>query len=127
MNDKGSLVLRIGLGLVFLYFSFQQMTNPAQWASYVPQGVTFSWLSANNLVMFNSVLELCLGTFIIIGLYTRISAFILGLHLLFISFSIGYNPVGVRDFGLAIATLALCMNHYDKCSLDSYFEKSSAK
>lgn len=116
-----SFILRIGLGLIFLYFSIQQMMNPEAWASFVPQWIEENIVSANKAVIFNSIFELCFGILLILGLYTRVTALLLGIHLLVISFSIGFNPVGVRDFGLAIASLSLALREKDKYSLDYYF------
>jgi len=122
-EEVSSVLLRIGLGLVFIYFSIQQMINPDQWIGFVPEFLTSSVITASNLVIFNSVIELAGGLLLIAGLYTRIASLILGVHLLFITISVGWNPVGVRDFGLTIATLALAFINLDRYCLDSYFSK----
>ncbi|MEK6898578.1 MAG: DoxX family membrane protein [Nanoarchaeota archaeon] len=100
-------LLSISLAVVFLYFGFSQISSPDDWAELVPDFLTGVILTANNWVIFNGILELTFGIFLLIGLYSRFSALILGIHLLFIAFSIGFNPVGIRDFGLAMATIAL--------------------
>ncbi len=77
-----------------------------------------SFMTANNLVIFNAILELTLGTFLLIGLYNRFSSLILSLHLFGIALSIGFTPLGIRDFGLAFATLAVYLFGYDRYSVD---------
>ncbi len=117
-------VLRIAMSLVFLYFGIMQISNPDEWASFVPESLTkIPNLTANNLVMFNAIMELTLGLFLIIGLYTKFSSIILSLHLFGIAASIGFNPVGIRDFGLAIATLVIFLNGADNYSLDYLYKK----
>lgn len=111
-------ILRWGLTLVFLYFSFQQMINPAAWADLVPKFLTSSFLSANNFVMLNAILELTLGLFLALGIYTRFSSLILSVHLFFIALSMGFTPTAVRDFGLAIATLVIFLNGPDRYTID---------
>ena len=121
-------LLRIGLSLVFLYFGFQQITSPNEWVSFVPDwALKFSFgLSANNIVMANAILELTLGIFLIIGLYTKFSALILSLHLFGIAFSMGINQIAVRDFGLAVATLVVFLNGMDSWCLDKKFGKKDS-
>jgi hypothetical protein len=49
----------------------------------------------------------------LLGIYTRISALFLGLHLFGIAFSLGINAVRIRDFGLAVATISVFLNGND--------------
>lgn len=119
-------ILRISMSLVFLYFGFQQILSPNAWTGFVPDFVTSlvsPILTANNIVMMNGILEITLGIFLIIGIYTRFSAIILSLHLLGIAASVGFSPIGARDFGLAMATLAAFFNGPDKYCLDMKFKK----
>lgn len=112
-------LLRMGLALVFLYFGFSQVIAPDNWTGYIPDFLVSTIITANNWVMINAILELTLGTFLLIGLYTKTSSLILGLHLIGITLSIGITPVGIRDFGLTIATLVVYLNGVDKYSLDN--------
>ena len=120
-KDIAPVVLRISLALVFLYFGFQQISNPDSWISFVPEWIILPGMTTNNFVILNGVIELLFGTFLIVGLYVRFSALILSLHLFGIAFSIGFTPLGVRDFGLAFATLALYLWGFDKYTLDYKF------
>ena len=115
--------LRIVMSLIFLYFGYQQITSPESWTGFIPSAFLIFGMTANNLIITNSIIELCLGTLMLIGLYTRLSSFILALHLFGIAFSIGFNPLGIRDFGLAVATLIVFLNGVDKFCLDKKFSK----
>lgn len=114
-------ILRISMALVFLYFGFSQTIAPDDWVSFVPEFTIPSFMTANNLVMLNALFEITLGFFMICGLYTRFSSLLLGLHLFGIALFIGLNPLGVRDFGLAFATLVVYFNGPDKYCLDTKF------
>jgi len=116
-------VLRIALALVFLYFGFSQVINPDAWVGFVPENLVPANLTANNLVMANAILELCLGIFMIIGLYTRFSSIILAIHLIGIASSLGFTPLGVRDFGLCVATLVVYLNGADALTVDAWFKR----
>jgi len=111
-------LLRISLSIVFLYFGFQQISNPDAWVSFIPNFITNTIITANNLIILNGIMELTLGTFLLIGIYTRFSALILSIHLFFIALSIGISPLGIRDFGLAIATFVIFLNGPDKFCID---------
>ncbi len=104
----GITVLRIALAFVFLWFGFSQLSNAAMWTGFVPQFAT-KFLDAGTLVLLNGVFEIICGTMLAFGIWTRIVALVLGLHLILISGSLGFSAIGVRDFGLAFATLALAL------------------
>ena len=124
MDSYSKPLLRVAMSLVFLYFGFQQITNPSEWIGFVPEYALIFNLTASNLVVINAILELTLGFLLLIGLFTKISSLILAIHLFFIAISIGFNPLGIRDFGLAIATLAIFLNGIDDYCLDKKWQNS---
>ena len=118
-------LLRIAMSLVFIYFGFQQITSPAEWTGFIPDVALSFGISALNIVIINSLVELILGTFMLIGLFTRISSALLAIHLLVISLSLGFNPLGVRDFGLTLATFAVFLNGPDDFCIDKKYLKKN--
>ncbi|OGG80591.1 hypothetical protein A3A39_01415 [Candidatus Kaiserbacteria bacterium RIFCSPLOWO2_01_FULL_54_13] len=112
-------VLRAGLVVLYLWFGFSQVSNPVDWVAWVPMWPTeLTGLSAESIVLLNGGFEIVLGVLLAVGFYTRIAAFLLSLHLFFIAYEIGWNDIGVRDFALAAATLALALGGPDQYSLD---------
>ena len=123
MNNKqyiGVSILRIALAFVFLWFGFSQMSNAAQWVGFVPDWAT-SIMSAGMLVYLNGIFEIIAGLMLAIGIVPRYIALLLGIHLFIISSSLAFAAVGVRDIGLALATLSLFFLGNDKLAL-SYKE-----
>lgn len=106
MIQKSKLILRIGLGLVFLYFSLNQFFNPVFWQDLVPAFFT-EFVSAKNIIYLNAFFDFLVALFLILNKYLKIVTFLAFLHLLILSFYLGFNPSGVRDFGLAMSVLAL--------------------
>ncbi len=107
-------ILRYGMAAVILWFSLQQFTHADAWTAYVPDSVvSFSHLTAVTLVYFNALFELIFGITLVFGWQTRLSALLLSLHLFDIMWVVGYGEIGVRDFGLAVATLVIFMNGPD--------------
>jgi uncharacterized membrane protein YphA (DoxX/SURF4 family) len=121
MKNLSSTILRIGLGIVIIYFSLQQLNNPSSWIGYLPDFTKNLPISQITFVYLNGWFELTFGTLLILGFYTRIVAGLLALHLLGIVFSVGYNPTGMRDFGLTIALFSISLHGESMYSLDRYF------
>jgi uncharacterized membrane protein YphA (DoxX/SURF4 family) len=119
MEVYGPSVLRYGMSIVMLWFSAAQFINPVNFTAYVPDSiVSLSGLSADTLVFFNAIFELVFGTMLLFGFWIRLSAILLSLHLFDIMYVVGYGEIGVRDFGLALATLVVGMNGADELSID---------
>jgi len=101
----GLLILRLSLAFVFLWFGFSQLSDAAKWVSFVPDFAA-KIIDPGVLVLLNGLFEVVAGSLLAIGIFPRYVALILGAHLLFIGGSMGFSPVGVRDIGLAFATMS---------------------
>lgn len=111
-------MLRIGIALVYLYFGTSQLRNPDFFLGWLPNWTSNLIISQTNLIYINGTFEVIVGLMLLIGLFTKTSSFLLGLHLLFITIHIGYTEIGVRDFGLTMATFAITLLGKDKYSAD---------
>ncbi len=121
-NNLSILVLRVGIALVYLWFGVQQLLNPQTWVYYIPEWATnLTGLSASQLVFTNAIAELVLGGFLLLGIFTRLCALILAIHLAIITYEVGWNETGVRDFGLTLATLAIALTPSHPHSIDSKY------
>lgn len=119
MKIYASAILRYGMVAVILWFSIQQFMHTDVWTSYVPDSVVnMTHLSAVTLVYFNAIFEAVFGLMLLFGWKTRLAAVLLALHLFDIMYTVGYGEIGVRDFGLAIATLFIFMNGPDPLCAD---------
>jgi uncharacterized membrane protein YphA (DoxX/SURF4 family) len=122
--EYGQIILRISLALVFLWFGINQLYSPSQWTDFVPDFIG-KIIPANTAVILNSSLEVLLGLALLVGFYTRLSALALGVHLFGIALSIGFSAIAIRDYGLALATLALLFLGPDRFCIDSRLNKNS--
>jgi len=103
-------VVRYGMSLVILWFGINQIIHPVEFLAYVPNSiVALTGITAMAIVKFNGMFELVFGVLLLIGWQTRWVALLLSLHLFGIMYSVGYNEIGVRDFGLAVATFSIFM------------------
>lgn len=111
--------LRVSMSIIILWFGVQQAIDAASWTSYLPSWIGIVPLSQITIVHMNAVFEIVFGTFLFLGFYTRIVAFFLALHLFGIASVLGYDAIGVRDFGLALSTTAIFLNGDDMYSVDT--------
>jgi uncharacterized membrane protein YphA (DoxX/SURF4 family) len=120
----GPLVLRVSLAIVFLYFGIAQLRNPESFIGWLPGEIEFlyAYITPRTFVVLNGGFETLCGTLLLIGLFTRISALLLGGHLLGITITIGLTEIGIRDFGLALATFVIVMIGAGPWSLESLFD-----
>ena len=121
MKSYAPVVLRIGLALVILWFGSQQLLDASAWSGLIPQMATsLSGLDATTLVYFNGAFEVVFGLCLLAGFFTHIVSLLLALHMLLITVTVGYNAIGVRDFGLAMAAISSFLHGEDTLSLDRY-------
>lgn len=108
-QDKmGLYLLRFGLAALYLWFGFSQIFDGVAWVAWVPEWtVNLLHLPPAMIVLLNGSFEVICGVLLAVGLFVRPVAFILALHLALITYDIGLTAIGVRDFGLTMATLAL--------------------
>lgn len=121
------LLLRTGIAIVFLWFGFSQLKNPASWIRLLP-AMTKTWaMSGTTLIYINGTLEIIFAIALLLGLYTRFVAAVLTLHLLHITTLLGYGAVAVRDFSLAVATASIFLHGADEFCFDTLLKKKKAK
>ncbi len=119
------VVIRIGMGIVFLWFGSDQFIHTSDWLGYIPQSISDMLpIGTATIVHLNAAFEIIFGLALFLGFYTRLAAFLLALHLLDITYIVGYSALGVRDFGLSIATISIWLYGNDFFSLDRYMSGS---
>lgn len=121
MRPYSQVLLRVGISLVIIWFGLQQFTNAPMWTGYLPEWTGSLPISAITFVHLNAWFEITFGSLLLIGLYTRIVSILIALHLVGITYTVGYNPVGVRDFGLCVALFSIFLYGPSGLSLDKYF------
>ena len=107
-HEWGILVLRLGLAALFLWFGFSQLLDGLSWVWWVPEwAVNLLHIPPAMIVLANGSFEVVAGSLLALNIGVRWAALFLALHLAVLVFDIGPNPIGVRDFGLMMATFAL--------------------
>ena len=123
MKRFAPAIVRIGIVLVLLYFGTQQLMHPKMWITLLPEWSSILHLAPVTLITLNGWLDVTLSILLFLGFYTRIIALIVALHILGIAWTLGYTPIGVRDFGLAVSAFSIFLYGPDGWCLDIIFAK----
>ena len=110
-EEIGVYILRLGLAIVFLYFGISQILDRSRWIYLVPDRFFIFYIHEilkSKLVFINGISDLIIALSLISGIFIRIFSILGFIHLLSITiFSLGFEPSGIRDLGLAFAMLSL--------------------
>lgn len=105
-------MLRLSMAGVYLYFGFSQLFDSVAWTSLVPEwAYNMLHVPPAMVVMGNGLFEVVLATLLAAGVWVGPIAILLALHLFLIALTFGLTPIGVRDLGLAFATLSIFFLH----------------
>ena len=110
-EEIGFYILRLGLAIVFLYFGISQILDQSRWIYLVPDRFFIFYIHEvlkSKLVFINGIFDLIIALSLISGIFIRIFSILGFIHLISITiFSLGFEPSGIRDLGLAFAMLSL--------------------
>lgn len=115
LSTYAPIVLRLGMTAVFVWFGVSQLAHPNAWTALVPSWITdLTGTNAVTIVQLNGAVEILASLFLALGFFVRWIALGLAVHLFIITSHLGLTPVGVRDFGLSIAMLAVALFGEDR-------------
>lgn len=104
----GLLLLRLGLGGVFLWFGVDKFLSPLVWMNWIPAWFLPYLGDSSSLFLYGlGAVEILLGLFVLLGYYSRWAAGGALLLLLGIVASFGLNEIMIRDLGLAFLALGI--------------------
>ena len=128
-HNAGMVLLRLGTGVVFLWFGVAQLRDPDFGAAYLPEfvytiGERLGIIDFDRLfTVVHGAVEVALASALIVGLFTRAAALLLALQLAVIVVTVyllAGPAIAIRDFGVMIATLVVAMNGPDRMSADGW-------
>lgn len=121
LKGYAPILARYGVGIVFFIFGIDQLVRPGAWIAWVPDyiinfAVNFG-VSNIGFIYFNGLFDLIVGFLLLAGLFVRLVALIGALHITGIIFSLGYNDISIRDFGLLLVLISVFLNGQDELCL----------
>ena len=117
------IVVRYGIGIVFLLIGLDQAFKPGNWVSWLPSFVPSS-ISGETFFFLTGIFNTIVGVLLLIGFLTRLAAFLAALHLVGVLITIGYNEIFIRDLGLFLMAISVLLHGKDEWCLDNRFGRS---
>ncbi len=107
MTTYAQLLLRAGIGFVFIYAGVSSFLEPLNWVGFFPQFLR-SLVPQNILLPAFSLYELGIGIWLLFGKNLFLASFLAAVSLLsIVIFNFGSFDILFRDLGLFFAALAL--------------------
>lgn len=107
MTTYATLLLRLGIGFVFIYAAVSSFLEPLNWVGFFPQFLR-SLVPENILLPAFSLYELVIGLWLLVGKNLFAVSFLAAVSLLgIVLFNLGSFDILFRDLGLFFAALAL--------------------
>jgi len=100
------IILRIALGLTFLYAGFNSIGHPENWVGFVPVWVE-NFIDPLIFLKVHAIGEIILGLGLISGIYLPIFSGLIALDLLALLIFYGIDDITFRDIGLFGAAVVL--------------------
>ena len=118
------LLIRLGLGTVFMLFGYDKLPHPESWIIYYPpQFSRLVPLPPIECLKLQGIGETLLGAALILGFMTRLSACLAAVMLTLIIYFVGWDPVAIRDGGLLFAVLSLVLSGGGPWSVDAFLTR----
>ncbi len=126
MTQTSAATIRYSLVLLFLWFGVQQLIDAPTWVGFLPEWTGYIPVPGELFVQLNGWMEVVFAVLLMLGVFTRVVAAVLGVHLLFIAVSVG-GAIGVRDAALGLVTIAFALSPADRWTLDAHTNSHSTK
>ena len=108
MNVYGFHILRVGMAITFLWIGVLIFQSPEAWAGFIqPWALDLLPISPKAALMVTAILDIVIGGFLLIDMFTWLAALLGALHLASILIVSGIDAITVRDIGLLAAMVSL--------------------
>ncbi len=109
MKQSSFNILRIGLAVTFLMIGLLILRSPEAWGNYLsPWAMEIVPIPIRQLMILSGIFDILVGSFLLIGFMTRLSAILATIHIIFVLVASGITEVTIRD--IAILTIAAVLS-----------------
>lgn len=108
-------ILRIGLGITFVWIGVLILQAPLAWGGYLKPWVTSLLpVPLEQAMLSTGALDIVIGALLIVNIFPWIAALAASGHLVIVLLTSGFTAVTVRDVGLLGAALSLLFFNWQK-------------
>src|SRR3989344_170200 len=111
MKKTSFHILRVGLGITFVWVGVLIFKEPQAWGGYLqPWAAGFLPIPLEQAMMGTAILDIVIGALFLIDCFTWLAALVGALHLITVLTVSGITDITVRDIGLLAGTVALAVD-----------------
>ena len=111
MNKTAFHILRIGLGITFLWIGILIFKDPASWGGYLqPWAANLLPVPIEQAMVGTAVLDMIIGIMLLLGFWVWIGALLAAIHLVIVLVTSGITDITARDIGLLAGAVALIVS-----------------
>ena len=122
----GTLVARIGIAAVFLWFGIDKFIHTIDWIGWVPEWMqALIPVSMTSFMYVQGIIEALIGVLLLIGYRVRFAGLLAVLTLVGVEIAMvgtGQTEMMLRDAGLLAASLSLFLTGSDCMSIDCWLK-----
>ncbi len=123
-SHYGTLVARIGIGLVFLWFGVDKFIHVTNWIGWIPDWMArIIPISLIYFMYLQGAIEAIIGILMIVGYKVRFASLVAVITLFGVEIAMigtGQTEMMLRDGGLLAASLSLFFTGSNCLSIDNY-------
>ena len=115
LRKYGKQILRIGIGITFLWIGILIVQNPAAWGGYIqPWALKLIPVPVAQLMLGTGILDIILGVLLILNILTWLAGLVAAAHLAVVLVTSGINAITVRDIGLLAAAISITLTSWPR-------------
>ena len=110
-KDVSYHILRIALGITFVWIGILIFQNPETWGGYIqPWAADLLPIPLREAMIGTAILDIAVGFLFLIDVLTWAAGIIGALHLIVVLTTAGISGVTVRDIGILGGAIAIAYN-----------------
>jgi uncharacterized membrane protein YphA (DoxX/SURF4 family) len=108
MNKTAFHILRVGIGITFVWVGVLILRSPDVWASFIaPWARDILLISPKSAIIATAIFDIVVGLAFLVDFWVLGAAVFASLHLIAVLAVSGIDETTVRDIGLLAGTIAL--------------------
>ena len=123
MRSASFTILRVGIGITFLWIGILIIRDPVGWGTFIqPWALKLIPGSVEAAMIQTAVLDMIVGFLLITGVWIWLASILGTFHLIVVFVTVGITDVTARDIGLLAASFALFLNSTKPAFLSRLWE-----
>lgn len=121
MNKAGFHILRVGLGITFLWIGVLIFKQPEAWGGYLkPWAAGLLPVPLSQAMIGTAILDIIIGFLFLVDTFIWLASLLAIIHLIIVLTVSGITDITVRDIAILAGAIAVMINSLPKNFLDKF-------